>query len=156
MILTNEYIRGLVDGEGCFTFYPLRRYSRKTGYVRKKMPAFVIAMHERDEALLYSVKETLGLSTKIYQFKAYTKDGYKRGNKAVIVVRGMGPLKNVIIPLFYGKLRGYKATQFLNWLEKIGTDPEVIDQYKLLYRLHKTGYFERELSSNGLFRKFLN
>ena len=61
----------------------------------------------------------------------------------VLVVRKFSSLKNVIVPFFYKKLKGNKGLQFINWLEKIGSDPMVPDIYKLLYRLHSSGYFEK-------------
>ncbi len=154
MPISNDYIRGLVDGEGCFTFHTTQ-WTRINGEtIRKKIPTFTVAMHERDELLLFSIKLALGLSSKIYKLGPYNKDGSKRGKKVVLTVRDLGQLKNIIIPLFYGRLIGHKRNQFADWLEKIGTDPEVAERYKLLHRLHKTGYFERELSKWGLFAEF--
>ncbi|MBZ1348907.1 MAG: LAGLIDADG family homing endonuclease [Candidatus Liptonbacteria bacterium] len=134
--LSYEYIRGLIEGEGCFTFS-----SRKGNNGHKyKVPAFSLSMHERDQELLFLIKGTLNLKNKIYNYK---NDGYKRGRKAILIVREFGNLKNVIIPLFYNKLHGHKKQQFLCWLEKIGQDPAVPESYKLLYRLHKCGFYNR-------------
>lgn len=58
-------------------------------------------------------------------------------------MREIGPLKNIIIPLFYNRLAGAKADQFNEWLEKIGNDPFVPESYKILYRLHKNGFYLR-------------
>ncbi len=41
--LSYEYIRGLVEGEGCFTFYPTTK--KKDGSY-SKITAFVIGMHD--------------------------------------------------------------------------------------------------------------
>jgi len=139
MKISNEYIRGLVDGEGCFTFYT----NTDTDGIKRKIPAFAISMHERDKSLLESVKHSLGLRNKVYIFKSSVGDGMKRGKKAVLVVRGLGSLKNTIIPLFYKRLVGHKGIQFIGWLEKIGQDPLVPESYKLLYRLYKAGYWDR-------------
>src|SRR3989344_3628645 len=153
MTLTNEYIRGLIDGEGSFTFCTAYK---NWGDIRPKLPTFILTMHERDLELIQALNETLGIKSNIYRLGPYRNDGVNRGAIARIMVRDLGTLKNIIIPLFYNRLKGYKGHQFNEWLEKIGSDPAVPDRYKLLYRLHKTGYFTRELSPTGLFRKFLD
>ena len=134
--ITYEYIRGLVDGEGCFTFC--------RGYGGGKLPTFAIQMHERDRELIMAVRDKLGLENKIYALKPYLGDGFKRGGGARLMGRDLWSLKNVIIPLFRNKLVGYKRLQFENWMEKIGNDPEVPGSYKLLYRLHKKdGFYDK-------------
>jgi len=140
--LSYEYIRGLVEGEGRFTFYPGSK--RKNGR-KYKLPTFIIEMHERDEELLTKVKETLGLRNKIYfrnNEKKSRKDGINRGNTNVLIVREFDQLKDIIIPLFYKKLKGYKDRQFIEWLEKIGSDPNITDKFKSLYRIYKWGIYD--------------
>lgn len=137
--LSYEYVRGLAEGEGCFTFYP--GYKKVDGN-KYKLPTFVIAMHERDSELILMVKNALGLRNKIYIRKPSMKDGYSRGNVAVLVVREFDQLKDIIIPFFYKKLKGYKGKQFIEWLEKIGSDPNISDRYKSLYRLYKWGMYD--------------
>jgi len=141
--LTYEYIRGLIDGGGCFTFHTVPNKS-KQGEVRKvKIPAFVLTMHERNEDLMVAIKEYLDIDRDLYHHSPGEKDGYKRGRTIRLLIRDLGTLKNTIIPLFYNNLVGYKGKQFEDWLDKIGTDPDVPEQYKLLYRFHKGGYFEK-------------
>jgi len=140
--LSYEYIRGLVEGEGCFTFYPGRKRIDGT---KCKIPGFVIGMNERDLNLLILIKDSLGLRNKIY----FRKNSYKNGDNkstgrvAVLVIREFDQLKDIIIPLFYKKLRGYKGEQFVNWMEKIGGDPDVSDRFKSLYRLYKWGIYDK-------------
>lgn len=134
--INRDYIRGLVDGEGSFTFS-----SEGKG---RKIPSFQLRMHIRDEFLLQKVRDFLGLKNKIYTYHYLGKDGIKRGPVAILIIREFGSLKNVIIPLFYKSLIGYKSIQFNEWLEKIGSDPDVPERYKLLYRLHKNGFYSRE------------
>lgn len=138
--ISYEYIRGLVEGEGCFTFYP--GWKKKNG-IKIKIPAFVIAMHERDLKLFLMIKNALGLRNRIYFRKPSIKDGYKRGNTVVLVVREFDQLKDIIIPFFYKKLKGYKGAQFMEWMEKIGTDPNISNRYKSLYRLYKWGIYDK-------------
>lgn len=142
MELTNDYIRGLVDGEGCFTFYTGKIV--RNGMTEKiRIPAFAISMHERDKELIQAVRDHFGIKNAVYTFRPYLRDGCKRGSKATLVIREFGRLKNVIIPFFYKKLKGYKAKQFESWLERMGADPLVPESYKLLYRLHKSGYYDK-------------
>jgi hypothetical protein len=62
--ISYDYIRGLVDGEGCFTFCSI-----KSNGLKKQLPAFVISMSERDEKLIGLVKEKLKLRNRIYKYK---------------------------------------------------------------------------------------
>lgn len=157
MTVSNDYIRGLIDGEGCFTFETSRYFLSDGTPTKRKIPSFRIQMHERDQILLWGIKNALGLRNKLYHLGPYRKDGINRGKQVVLTVRDLGQLKNIIIPLFYGnRLIGYKRNQFNDWLEKMGIDPEVAESYRLLYRLHKTGYFERELRKGGLFEEFVD
>ncbi len=134
--LSNEYIRGLVEGEGCFTF-------TRNGI--KKIPAFCIQMHQRDFYLLTAVKDCLGLKNKIYRYRPWRLDGIKRGPSARLIVREIGNLKNIIIPFFYKRLMGHKGKQFEEWLNNIGTDPLVPESFKILCRLHKSGYWDKNI-----------
>lgn len=137
MKLSHDYIRGLVEGEGSFTF--------SSNIIEgRRCPTFAIGMHVRDRELLESVRDTMGLKNKVYIYgPPVKKDGYKRGGRAILIVREFGPLKNIIIPFFYKKLAGNKRKQFDAWLEKIGSDPTVPEYYKLLHRLHKSGFYDR-------------
>ena len=146
--LSNEYIRGLVEGEGSFTF-STNSIAGKPGK-RRKVPAFAIGMHIRDKNLILKLRNSLGLKNKIYEYhRPQGKDGIKRGPQAMLIVREFGPLKNIIVPFFYKKLHGYKGKQFDEWIEKIGSDPEVSELFKLIYRMFKSGFYDRN-------NKFLN
>ncbi len=147
MILSNEYIRGLIDGEGCFSFCTIPSSKKLEGkLIRQKIPAFLLNMHVRDKDLVQGVRDHLGLRNRVYEYRSTPLHGhnksYLRGNKAVLIVRDLGQLKNKIVPFFYGRLKGHKGEQFNIWLDKIGSDPEVVDDYRLIYRLHKSGWFE--------------
>ena len=139
-ILSFEYIRGLVEGEGCFTFDT--RTTKYKNYIEKeKIPTFAIQMHERDQELLRKLRNTLGLPNSVYILGPYRKDGINRGRQARLIVREYESLKDKIVPLFYKKLNGFKAKQFAEWLEKIGS-PEVPYPYKNIYKLYKSGFFD--------------
>ena len=140
--LTNEFIRGLVVGEGCFTFHTIGYKIIGEAIGRWKMPAFVISMHVRDLDLLRSVADQLGLKEPVYTHKSWQGDGIKRGDKATLMVRKFSSLKNIVVPLFYKKLFGYKAIQFEKWIEEIGNNPDVKENYKLIHRLYKCGFWD--------------
>jgi len=142
MAISADYIRGLIDGEGCFTFCKISKANRRSG-IKYKIPTFLIQMHERDKNLIEQVKQYLGVRDKVYILNAFVKDGYNRGKTARLMVRDFGELRDIIIPFFHRKLIGYKGKQFVNWLEKIGNDPEVHPDYKVFYSLYKSGYFDK-------------
>lgn len=132
--ISNEYIRGLVEGEGCFTFC-------SNGYGRK-VPAFCIAMHIRDSELIYAICNRLRLPNKIYIIGPYRKDGINRGQCSRLMVREYSSLKDIIVPFFYNKLHGHKGRQFNIWLEKIGADSSVSPKFREIYNLYKAGYYD--------------
>lgn len=107
-ILSFEYIRGLVEGEECFTF-DKRTTKYKNSIKIEKIPTFVIQMHERDQELLRKLRNTLGLSNSVYILGPYRKDGINRGRQAKLIIRDYISLKEKVIPLFYKKLHGYKG-----------------------------------------------
>jgi len=147
MEISNEYIRGLVEGEGSFTFSTTRK---KVDGTRYKLPAFVISLHIRDKHLLQMIRDKLGLKSKIYYKipmvniqNAKTGVKYLSERQAILVVRDFQQLKDIIIPFFYKRLRGYKSVQFIEWLEKIGSDSEISDRFKSLYRLYKWEMYDK-------------
>jgi hypothetical protein len=134
--ISYEYIRGLIEGEGTFTFSP----NKKTGRIT---PTFAIRMHIRDKELIEKVKNKLKLKNKIYEYYYPRKDGSKRGPTATLIVREIGNLKNIIVPLCYRKLIGNKAISFENWIEKIGKEEKITKSYKFIYDLYKSGFYEK-------------
>ena len=141
--ISYEYIRGLIDGEGCFSFSTIG-YKDINGN-KKKLPAFLLSMSKRDEELIKKVKEKLKIRNKIHVYKVKKRiDRYNRQPMAILIIRDLGQLKNTIVPLCYKKLIGNKAKQFDEWIEKIGTDPNVSEQYKIIYNLQKWGFYDKE------------
>jgi len=135
--LTDEYIRGLVEGRGSFTFSK----NKKSDGTSVKIPSFQLKMHIRDRALIKGIRDYLRLNNRIYTYHYPGKDGYKRDPYVLLIVRDFGSLKNIIIPFFYDNLAGNKRIQFDEWIDKIGVDPMVPDSYKLLCRLHESGFY---------------
>ncbi len=141
MAISDDYVLGIIEGGGNFTFSTTKYVSRKSGEVFiKKIPAFMLQMHERDEELVRSVRDHLKLGNKIYAVRkpAIISNGksYKRGNSAILSVREIGALKNIIMPFFAKRLIGYRGKQFREWIEIIGKDNAVPESYKIIYRLY--------------------
>lgn len=143
-MLSNEFIRGLVTGEGCFTFHTNGKRMVGSEMRNWKIPAFSISMNVRDQALVNDIAQRLGLDDMVYEHNGSQADGIKRSKKATLAVRKLSSLKDSIIPFFYKRLSGYKAIQFQEWLENIGSDPDVRESYKLIYRLYKSGYWDKK------------
>ncbi|MCL4405437.1 MAG: hypothetical protein M1361_00570 [Patescibacteria group bacterium] len=145
--LSEGYVRGLIDGEGYFAFSTSpggrRSVNGRVVTYKFRIPEFAIGMHERDANLIKGVRDTMGLSSVVHIYKSFDKDGCKRGRRAFMCVRDIGQIKNIIVPFFYDRLVGYKGTQFNEWLEKIGNDPDVQRRFKLVYRLHKPGFYNK-------------
>lgn len=142
MQITDEYLRGLVDGEGCFTFCSTQVGGQQAKHL---IPTFILTMNERDKELVEAVRDHLGLKNKVYHLGPYRKDGHNRGPIVRLMVRDVGSIKNIIIPLFYRKLKGFKGSQFDEWLNRIGTDELVPTRYKIVYRLYKLGFYDKRI-----------
>ena len=145
--ISNEYIRGLIEGEGSFTFHT---GSKNKNGRKHKIPAFVISLHIRDKNLLEAIKNKLELKNRLnYRTPRIAIQNIKNGNKylserqVILSVRDFKQLKDIIIPFFYKKLKGHKGIQFIEWLEKIGSDPDISDRFKSLYRLYKWGMYDK-------------
>ena len=55
MILSNEWISGFVDGEGCFHISILKHQDMSVGY--QVLPEFTVVQHERDKQILFALKK---------------------------------------------------------------------------------------------------
>ncbi|KKR03802.1 MAG: hypothetical protein UT32_C0041G0006 [Parcubacteria group bacterium GW2011_GWC2_39_14] len=102
-------------------------------------------MNERDEELLKSMRDTLGLKNRFYNYRHSAKS-IGRGRMVMLIVRDFPQIKTIIIPFFYGKLYGNKGKQFYEWLEKMGDD-NMSESAKFLYRLYKRDQFEKYKNS---------
>lgn len=136
-LVSNDYIYGLVEGEGCFTLC-----THKNNYSVFKVPTFCIQMHIRDRELIKTICNRLHLPNEIYEYQPSNKDGWNRGKTVRLVVREFESLKTKIIPFFYKKLHGNKGIQFEEWINKIGFDSLVSPKFRTLYELYQSGYYE--------------
>ena len=102
-LLTPEYIRGLFEGEGTFT-----NDKRRDGL---RVPQVALRMHYRDKELIEGIRDYLGITHKVY---VYTHNGR---HQAMLIIRDIATIKNVIVPLFKNNLLGNKGVQFEEWLK---------------------------------------
>lgn len=103
-IISDDYIRGLIEGEGCF--------GNMTDQNGVPVPAFMLKMHARDKELIEAIRDYLKLRDKVYEYN------HQGRHFALLQVRDTGTLKNIIVPFFRNKLLGFKGTQFAAWLNK--------------------------------------
>jgi len=137
--ISYEYIRGLIEGEGCFSFSSPGRTGQRGG----KIPSFTLSMTSRDKDLIWSVRDKLGLRNTVYEYKTKPReDLYDRQSKVILIVRDIGQLKNIIVPLCYKKLCGNKGVQFENWIREIGSDPKVSKGYKFIHHIYHSGFYD--------------
>lgn len=137
-----DYIRGLVAGEGCFSFCSIPVLGKNGN--RLKIPAFILQMSQQDRNLVYLVKDKMGLRNRIYEYKPRPrKDPYNRQGMVMLIVRDFGQIKNIVVPFFYKKLIGFKAKQFEDWLENIGNDPDIQENYRFIYKIYKAGFYDK-------------
>lgn len=102
--LSDDYVRGLIEGEGCFS-----NDTKKNG---EKIPCFILKMHFRDKELIEAVRDYLQISNFVYEYRNQGR------HFAMFIIRDIGTLKTKIVPLFKNKLLGFKGTQFSWWLKK--------------------------------------
>lgn len=102
--LTDQYICGLIEGEGHFGVD-----TRNNG---EKVPSFVLKMHVRDKELIEAIRNYLAINNFVYEYE------HQGRHYAMLIIRDIATLKNKIIPLFRGKLLGFKGTQLEWWLDK--------------------------------------
>ena len=134
--ISKEYVIGLVEAEGNFSFSVWKAKERK-------IPSFQLKMHVRDAHLVELVRDAMGLSNKIYTYGYQRKDGTGQNSYSMFIVREIGGLKNIVVPFFYDQFKGHKDMLFREWLDQIGSDPWVPDSYKVIYRLHKNGFYRK-------------
>lgn len=133
MKLSYNFIAGLIVGEGCFSWDT--RSDTILGR-KRKVPVFALRMHVRDKWLVTAARDTMNLEgNKIYEYT------HNNRHYIMLIVRNIGDIKNIVIPFFYKRLRGYKREQFFQWLEDFGKS-EVSEGYKFIYRLYKNGYYD--------------
>ena len=104
MKLTNEWISGFTDGEGCFY---VGINNNKTMKLKKQvLPELVIVQHKRDIKVLYAIKDffNCGIVKKNHE------------DRMCYCVRNLNHLVNIIIPFFDKyQLKTLKKFNFLRF-----------------------------------------
>jgi len=111
MKLPFDYIRGLAEGEGTFTFSTRQKKLSNDVVLKEKTPSFCI-MNERDEELLKSIRDTLGLKNRVYNCRHSAKS-IGKGRMVMLIVRDFPQIKT-IIPFFMGSCMGIKENNFMS------------------------------------------
>lgn len=143
-MITNEYIRGLVDGEGSFTVYVRDPHDMQERRRRAKVePRFIVKLQEVDLPILQELQQHFGCG-KIY------KQPDKRPNHRDCFrfeVHNRTELREVIIPFFRehlpqapSKLNDFNAfvtiVEMLN--ENVHANPNGLEKiWNLKHRMHK-------------------
>jgi len=133
--MSPNHIVWLINSYGSFGF-------TSSGLYRNKIPTFQLKMTISKTRFLEQIRDYLGLKNKIYKYHYQDKGKSKREPQTTLIVRDFKQLKDIIIPFFYKKLTGYRRARFIKWLERIGSDPNVSDRFKSLYRLYKLGVYD--------------
>ena len=95
--LSNDYIVGLVDGEGSFTVYIKNPQSNKKVERRTKAePRFYIKLIEKDKNILYELKKYFGCGN-VY-FQKDTRPNHQNCYRYEVTKRD--DLEKIIIPFF--------------------------------------------------------
>lgn len=128
--ITDEYILGTLQSKGTFTF------STNWG---KHIPTFTIQFGKNDKHIAYSIKEKLSLKEPIYTIRKRGDDLSSYSYR--LTVRSFGSLKNSIIPFCYNRFHDNQRSTFNHWINTIQIDPLVPKDYKILSRLHTSGYW---------------
>lgn len=142
-ILNDNYIVGLVDGEGSFTVYIRNPDIKKTAKRRNKVePKFYVKFIERDKDILYKLKKFFGCGNVYFQ-----KDSrFNHQNCYRYEVTKLQDLENVIIPFFKqnplildSKIKDFKL--FDELVKKIAnkehlTDSGLREMYKIKQKMH--------------------
>ena len=97
--ITNQWIIGFVDGEGCFHIGITKSKTMKLGY--QIIPEFTIVQHKRDLALLYAIKHYFNCGiVQSNRGKKEEKFNTTHAPRWCYRVRKTQDLLNIIIPFF--------------------------------------------------------
>ena len=132
--LTLEFIAGLIVGEGTF-------YWTKSRGSQWKTPSFALRMHVRDRELVTMVRDSLGLTEKVHEYK------HSGRHYVHLFIRHPGDLKNKLIPFIYPLLQGYKLEQFIHWFHQF-TDEDTAENYKFIFQVFKKQFPELYILRN--------
>lgn len=126
---SREWAAGFLLAAGNFTFL-------SNG--RELLPMFVAKLSAEKAWMLILAGKTIGLKNKVYIYRSKGK----RTARAVLMVRGIGPLKSKLIPaLFYTQFI-HKHLPLMDWLENIERNEMIPQRYKIISRLVRSGFYK--------------
>ncbi len=111
MRITNAWLVGFCDGEGCFYVGINANKSMSLGF--QVLPEFRIVQHKRDVQLLYAIKRFFGCGSVTFN---------KNRNNSIMEyrVRNIDHLFNIIIPFFNNnKLLTVKKFDYFDFCEVV-------------------------------------
>ncbi|PIT92895.1 MAG: hypothetical protein COU06_02825 [Candidatus Harrisonbacteria bacterium CG10_big_fil_rev_8_21_14_0_10_38_8] len=123
---TEEYVAGLVNCIGRFTFYTTYRKG-----VKLKTPAFLVSIPASNKYILEVIVATLDLKERIYTHKNIQSDHVSREKRCILIIRKYGSLRK-IIDFSYKYLLPEKILEMESWLAEIDTGTNVVDRFKTL------------------------
>ena len=141
--LSNDYIVGLVDGEGSFTVYIKNpKQYKKVERRAKAEPRFYIKLIEKDKKVLYGLKKFFGCGN-VY-FQKDTRTNHQNCYRYEVASRK--DLEKIIIPFFqryplrfYSKQKDFHL--FCKLMDKIKkgdhlTDLGLMKMFKIKQKMH--------------------
>jgi hypothetical protein len=135
--LSQDWIVGFVDGEGCFHVGINTNKEMSLGV--QVLPEFVVVQHKRDVEILYKIKT-------FFNCGVVRKN---HGDRMCYRVRKMSDFSKIIIPFFEKyKLKTSKKANFLRfrWVIKVMLEkryhlsPEGLHKIKLVQKRMNRGY----------------
>ena len=105
--LDSKWITGFVDGEGCFHVAISKLSKMKLGW--QVVPEFRVVQHQRDEQLLYRLKDFFGFGNVVTN----------HGDRKEFRVRGLENLTNIVMFFSENPLQTSKQKNFELFLEII-------------------------------------
>lgn len=126
---SREWAIGFLLAAGNFTFL-------SNG--KELLPMFVAKLGAEKAWMLILAAKMIGLKNKVYIYGSKEK----RRAQAVLMVRGVGPLKSKLIPsLFYTQFI-HKHLPLMDWFENIEKNKKVPERYKIIPRLARSGFYK--------------
>jgi hypothetical protein len=145
-LITDQWILGFVDGEGCFHIGITKSKTMKLGY--QILPEFSIVQHERDVNLLYAIRDYFNCGIVLLN---RGKNDYRHAPRWNYRVRAKKELLEIIIP-FFDKypLLTVKQKDFLLFKEVM----EIIKQgdHLTLEGINKIKLIKNSMNKNRVFR----
>ena len=141
--LSNDYIVGLIDGEGSFTVYIKNPQSNKKVERRTKAePRFYIKLIEKDKSILYELKKYFGCGN-VY-FQKDTRPNHQNCYRYEVTKRD--DLEKIIIPFFKQNKLQFNSKKrdfnlFCDLMKRIKkgdhlTDLGLMKMYKIKQKMH--------------------